>query len=62
MKNKIKQYLISLYNLLKLFGFDPLAFISALRGLPFYFHDYSEIKRQRGKEEKIPIFFGVINS
>jgi len=41
---------------LRLFGFDPIRFISSFRGLGFYFRDLSLIKKQRGNDSKF--YFG----
>ncbi len=55
--NKIMRHnLIRLYTILKLFGFDPLVLINNLRDLPFYFFDYSKIKKQKGHDSKF--YFG----
>lgn len=32
----------------KLIGFDFVKFFNFLKGLPYYFHDFAEIKRQKG--------------
>lgn len=52
MNKIIKHHLVQLYKTLRLFGFDPIAFITAIRGLQFYFHDLSEIKKQKGQDSK----------
>jgi len=56
MKKVIKRNLIRFYNLIRLFGFDPISFINSLRGLRFYFRDYSKIKKQKGLDSKF--YFG----
>lgn len=56
MKKSIRRTLVHIYTVLKLFGIDPRAFIAAIRGLPFYFSDYSKIKKQKGSDSKF--YFG----
>jgi len=38
----------------RLFGFDIIIFINAIRGLGFYYHDYSIIKKQKGTDSNFP--------
>lgn len=46
MKNKLK----NIYSISKLFGFDPLRFLNTIRGIPWYFRNLSELKRQKGND------------
>ncbi len=52
MNKTIKRSLVRLYRIFNLFGFDPLVLFATLRGLPFYLHDYSLIKKQKGNDSK----------
>lgn len=56
MKKVIKRNLIRIYTVFKLFGFDLIIFSNSIRGLRFYFHDFSEIKKQKGLDTKF--YFG----
>jgi SAM-dependent methyltransferase len=56
MKKTIKRNLIRIYTIFRLFGFDPIIFINSIRGLRFYFRDFSEIKKQKGLDAKF--YFG----
>jgi len=57
-KIKAKRLLIRLYTIFGLFGFDPIVFVKTLGGLWFYFHDFYEIKKQKGHDSKFT--FGPI--
>jgi len=63
MKNTFKRSLIQLYTTFRLNGFDPGALIKAIRGLRFYFRDYSTIKKQKGNDSTFYFgpFFPVFN-
>lgn len=52
----MKKTLKIIYTSLQLFGFDPITLLKALRGLPFYFHDLAELKKQKGQDSKF--YFG----
>lgn len=43
----MKKHLKSAYSILLTFGFDPLKFLRALRGLPIYFVNFSRFIRQQ---------------
>ncbi len=45
-----------IYNISKLFGFDPLVTLNAIRGLPFYIRDFIKLKNQKGQDSTF--FFG----
>ena len=59
MKNNIKIMKDNIKRAFRLFGFDIIIFINAIRGLGFYFHDYSIIKKQKGTDTNFP--FGKSN-
>jgi len=42
------------YNLLVLFGFDPLKTYLSLKGLPCYIRNYRALKKQKGPSESFP--------
>ena len=44
---RIKRMLRSIYNLLVMFGVDPLKTIDSIKGLPAYFRDLKTLKSQR---------------
>lgn len=52
----MKKFLIRVYATFRVFGFDPLSFINAVRALPFYYRDLSMLKKQQGDDKKF--FFG----
>lgn len=56
MKKIIRFILIKLNPFFKLIGFNPYVLIDNLRGLTFYFNDYSKIKKQKGDDTKF--YFG----
>jgi SAM-dependent methyltransferase len=58
MNKTVKQTLIRLYDISKLFGFDPIALVNGVRGLGFYFRDYYRLKKQKGNDTVFP-FAGV---
>ncbi len=40
----------SIYSFLRLFGFDIIILLNAIRGIPFYVHDFLKFKKQKGKD------------
>jgi SAM-dependent methyltransferase len=54
MKKSIKHNLGKAKMILKLFGIDPLAFITTVRALPFYFRDFAALKKQKGSDIEFP--------
>lgn len=46
----MKSFLKSIYSTFRSFGIDPVIFMNALRGLPFYISDRVKIKKQKGKD------------
>jgi SAM-dependent methyltransferase len=52
----MKYILKSIYSTLRSFGFDPIIFINAMRGIPFYLNDRIKIKKQKGKDSNF--YFG----
>jgi len=38
----------------RLFGFDIIVFVNAIRGLSFFINDYSKIKKQKGVDTQFP--------
>ena len=54
MKRIIKSIKENIKKTFRLFGFDIIIFVNAIRGLGFYFHDYSIIKKQKGKDTNFP--------
>jgi SAM-dependent methyltransferase len=46
----MKKFLIRLYSTSRVFGFDPPRFVKAVRGLPAYYKELSELKRQKGND------------
>ena len=46
-KSEIKKYF-------RLFGFDIIVFVNAIRGLGFYFRDFSKIKKSKGTDTSFP--------
>lgn len=54
MKKKIKRTLIRLYNICRMFGFDPVALFNGIRGLGFYFRDLYRLKKQKNRDTKFP--------
>jgi len=55
MNKKLKRQLDRIYSLFTTFGFDPIVFINAFRGLPFFFRDYFIISRQKKSNPSFPI-------
>lgn len=51
-----RRNIIRIYEILKIFGFDPIRLIKSLKGLGFYFRDYSIIKKQKGADSRF--YFG----
>jgi SAM-dependent methyltransferase len=56
MRYNSRRYLYRLYRNISFFGFDPVRFIQSLRGLRFYIRDFSEIRKQKGKDSSF--YFG----
>lgn len=52
----MKKMLVRAYAIFRVFGFDPLTLIKSVRALPFYFHDLSQLKKQKGNDSKF--YFG----
>lgn len=58
----IKQKLIRISILFRIFGFDPVLLVNAIKSLRFYFKDYYRLKKQKGNDpkfyfgKKLPIF------
>lgn len=51
----MKQFILTIYRLFILFGFDPRRTIQSIRGLPHYFRDLQQIKTQvKNSEREIP--------
>jgi SAM-dependent methyltransferase len=48
----MKKILINLYATLRVFGFDPVAFVESFRGLPLFYRDLSVLKKQKGDDKK----------
>lgn len=46
----MKRILVQIYSLFRLFGFDPRAFLYAIRTLPFYYRDLARFKKQKGND------------
>ena len=44
--------LIRIYRFFLFFGFNPLVLINNLNGIRFYLHDFFEIKKQKGFDDK----------
>jgi SAM-dependent methyltransferase len=47
----MKKFFVRFYGLLRMFGFDPRATVTAFRSLPFYYKDLRAIKKQRGSDD-----------
>lgn len=47
----MKRILIQAYSILRLFGFDPRAFVNTVRTLPFFYRDLAEIKKQKAGDK-----------
>jgi SAM-dependent methyltransferase len=54
MNNSIKKKLIWVHNIFTLFGLNPIKFIATVRGLPFYFSDLRELKKQKTQDMEFP--------
>lgn len=52
----MRKRLISIYKTIKLFGFDPIALLNTIRGLPFYIRDFAKFRKQKNKDSKF--YFG----
>ena len=52
----MKGILKSIYSASRSFGLDPVVFINAMRGIPFYLNDRAKIKNQKGKDSNF--YFG----
>lgn len=52
----MRKYLKAFYSTLRFWGYDPRACIFNIKGLPYYFKDYYQIKNQKGIDDKF--FFG----
>jgi SAM-dependent methyltransferase len=46
----MKKILLSIYYFFKFLGFDPLILIGNLRGIRFYYRDFLQLKKQKGKD------------
>lgn len=54
MKNIVKVRTESIKKFFRLFGFDIIVFVNAIRGLGFYFRDYSRIRKLKGTDTDFP--------
>jgi SAM-dependent methyltransferase len=54
MKKPFRFNTSGLKKFFRLFGFDIIVFVNAIRGLGFYFRDYSKIKKQKGTDTNFP--------
>lgn len=45
-----RQKFIRFYTIIRSFGFDPILFLNALRGLPSYFLEFLKLRKQKGKD------------
>jgi hypothetical protein len=50
----MKRALTSFYATLRVFGFDPLRLVRAVRSLPSYYRDLSVLKKQKGSDKTFP--------
>ena len=46
----MNRVLKSVYQFLRLCGFDPIMSFNTFKGLPFYINDFLKLKKQKGKD------------